>query len=319
MSSDDLLSKRLVFFTGKGGVGKSALSAALGLIHARAGRRVLMVEMNARSRMAPLFDVPHVGYDPVQLEPNLFAMNITPREALEEYMHIVFKLRFIAERVIKNNLFKVFTAALPGMDDLVSIGKIWYLDRERFRGRPRWDRIIVDAPATGHGITFLRLPQVTIDTVRVGPIARSAEQIRDMVLDAENTSVNLVTLAEELPVNETIDLYKSLEDLVGVPFGRVFVNAVYPHLFDGELATFIEEADAEKAIPSAGAWAEGLLQAARTQMLRERLNRRHIDRLRENVPEPSVELPYIFTERFGKEAIEQLAESLRAGLENEGS
>ncbi len=311
MNNPSLLSKRLVFFTGKGGVGKSTLSAALGMLHARRGERVLLVEMNARSRMAPLFGVPEVGYEPVRLDDNLYALNITPREALEEYMRIVFKFKLIYDRVINNSLFKVFTKALPGMDDLVTIGKIWYLDQDRQRnGRPTWDRIIIDAPATGHGITFLRFPQVAIDTVRVGPIAKSAEDIRDMLLDESKTSVNLVTLPEELPVNETIDLYRSLDEVVGVPFGHIFVNAVYPHLFEGEAAGFIRSADHEAIAGAAGEYAEGIMQAAETELRREELNRHHIERLRKAVPADLVELPLVFSDRFDRDAIQVLSSSL---------
>ncbi len=313
-TAHDLLQKRLVFFTGKGGVGKSTLAAALGRLHARQGKRVLLVEMNASSRMAPLFGVQHVGYDPVRLDENLYALNITPREALEEYMRIVFKFKLIYDRVINNNFFKVFTKALPGMDDLVAVGKIWYLEQDRQRnGKPAWDRIIVDAPATGHGITFLRLPQAAIDTVRVGPIAKSAEQMRDLFLDPRMTSVNLVTLAEELPVNETIDLYRSLDDMLGVPFGYVFVNAVYPRLFEGDAAAFVRDGKV-KDLPVEEQIAEGLLEAARTEMTREALNRRHIERLAEAVPAPRVELPFIFGERFDRSAIDTLSARLEEAL-----
>jgi anion-transporting ArsA/GET3 family ATPase len=315
MSNLHILEKRLTFFTGKGGVGKSTLSAALGLLHARQGKRVLLVEMNSESRMAPLFGVKRVGFEPVRLDENLYALNITPREALEEYMRIVFRFKFISDKVIHNNLFKVFTKALPGMDDLVTVGKIWYLEREKARnGKPNWDRIIVDAPATGHGITFLQLPQVTIDTVRVGPIAKSAEQMRDLFLDPALTSVNLVTLPEELPVNETMDLYRSLDEIVGVPFGCVVVNAVYPSTFAGKGAEFVEKGQPEDLQPAAGEHALGLLEAARTQLTREQLNRRHIERLAKAIPGPILELPYVFGERFDRHAIEDLSRTLEEQL-----
>ena len=316
MANPRFTDKRLVFFTGKGGVGKSALSAALGIALARRGHRVLLCEMNAQSRMAPLFGVKQVGYEPVMLERNLFALNITPREALEEYMRIVFKFKLIYDRVINNNLFKVFTKALPGMDDLVTVGKIWYLEQERDRsGRPVWDRIIVDAPATGHGITFLRFPQAAIDTVRVGPIAKSAEQMRDLFLDERITSVNLVTLAEELPVNETIELFHSLQDIVGTPFGAVFVNAVFPQLFAGPAGEYVRGGDEKPLVPAAGALAGGLLEAARTELSRYELNRRHIERLMESVKLPPVELPYVFRESFDRQSLEVLAKRLEETLE----
>lgn len=315
IDSSSVLSKRLTFFTGKGGVGKSALSVAMGQLHARQGERVLIIEMNARSRVGPLYGRSDVGYEPVRIDDNLYVINVTPREALEEYMRIVFKFRFVADRVIHNSLFKVFTKALPGMDDLVTMGKIWYLERDRQRnGKPTWDRLIVDAPATGHGITFLRFPQVAIDTVRVGPIAKSAEDIRDMLLDETKTSVNLVTLPEELPVNETIELYQSLEDIVGVPFGFVFINAVYPRLFSDKATAFIEDGDPEILRPVAGEHAEGMLDAARTQTGREALNRRHIERLKAAVPAQFIELPLIFSERFDRHAIEAISHSLEESL-----
>lgn len=314
--ANPLFDKRLVFFTGKGGVGKSALSAALGIALAKRGHRVLLVEMNSQSRMAPLFGVRNVGYDPVMLERNLFALNVTPTEALEEYMKIVFKFKIVYDRVINNNFFKVFTKALPGMDDLVTVGKIWYLEQERDRsGRPNWDRIIVDAPATGHGITFLRFPQAAIDTVRVGPIAKSAEQMRDLFLDERTTSVNLVTLAEELPVNETIELHQSLQDVVGVPFGRVIVNAVYPHLFTGDAAEFVRSGSPDTLRPAAGELAAGLLEAARTELSRDELNRHHIERLQKAVGLPTLELPFVFRESFDRESLTVLSETLETRAE----
>lgn len=315
--ANPLFDKRLVFFTGKGGVGKSALSAALGIALAKRGHRVLLVEMNSQSRMAPLFGVRNVGYEPVMLERNLFALNVTPTEALEEYMKIVFKFKIVYDRVINNNFFKVFTKALPGMDDLVTVGKIWYLEQERDRaGRPNWDRIIVDAPATGHGITFLRFPQAAIDTVRVGPIAKSAEQMRDLFLDERTTSVNLVTLAEELPVNETIELHQSLQDVVGVPFGRVIVNAVYPRLFTGEAADFVRTGSSDALRPAAGDLAEGVLEAARTELSRDELNRHHINRLQKAVGVPMLELPFVFRESFDRESLKVLSETLESRAEN---
>jgi anion-transporting ArsA/GET3 family ATPase len=316
MANPRITDKRLVFFTGKGGVGKSALSAALGIALARRGHRVLLCEMNAQSRMAPLFGVKQVGYEPVMLERNLFALNITPREALEEYMKIVFKFKLIYDRVISNNFFKVFTKALPGMDDLVTVGKIWYLEQERDRGgRPVWDRIIVDAPATGHGITFLRFPQAAIDTVRVGPIAKSAEQMRDLFLDEHLTSVNLVTLAEELPVNETMELYQSLQDVVGTPFGALFVNAVFPDRFAGAAKDFVKQGEAAALAPAAGPFAQGLLEAARTNLSRAELNRRHIERLTEVVKLEAIELPYVFRESFDRQSLEVLSQYVDQALE----
>ena len=226
-----LLDKRLVFVTGKGGVGKSTVAIALGLLAARQGLRTIVVELASQERIQGLFDAEREQFREVELEPGLFTISIDPQQAMDEYLRV--KAGTLGQALGSSRLFQAFAMATPGMRELLSIGKVWelaQLDR-RTRGAAPYDLVIVDAPATGHGVGLLRTPKTFADIARVGPIAHQGRTIADTIADPEFTGVVAVATPEEMPVNETLALAEELarDDL---PLDLVIVNALYPARFE---------------------------------------------------------------------------------------
>ena len=156
--------------TGKGGVGKSTVSAALALLAARAGKRVLVCEVNAQERVAPLLGAPRTGGTVREALPGLFTVNVTPHDAMREYGIMVLRFKAIYDAVFENRLVRYFLRVVPSLAELVVLGKILHEVRAEERGRPRWDLVVVDAPATGHAVQLLRVPSALVDTVPGGPL-----------------------------------------------------------------------------------------------------------------------------------------------------
>ena len=224
-----LLDRRLVVVTGKGGTGKTTVAAALALAAAAAGRRVLVAEVGLDEHVPALLTpgTSPVGYEGRDLRKNLRVMRIDPYEALAEYLGLQIGLRGLVRRAFGSRSFRQLMDAAPGWRELITLGKIWHLEQMQLDdGKPRFDLIVVDAPATGHGLTFLDVPRVVGSAVRTGPLRRHAGWVEEMVRDPKRTALLPVSLAEELPVRETAELVERLRDQVGVTVDRVVVNAV---------------------------------------------------------------------------------------------
>src|SRR5437588_4130779 len=205
-----LLEKCLIFVTGKGGVGKSTVATALGLLAARRGLRTVIAELSGQERVQRLLEH-HAGhFQEVELAPGLFTISIDPEHAMDEYLRV--KLGALGHALGSSRLFHAFAMATPGMRDLLSIGKVWELAQfeRRTRGAAPYDLVIVDAPATGHGIALMRTPATFASIARVGPIAHQARTIAETIANRSVTGVVAVATAEEMPVNETIGLRKAL-------------------------------------------------------------------------------------------------------------
>jgi anion-transporting ArsA/GET3 family ATPase len=309
------LDKRVIFLTGKGGVGKSTVAAALGVAAAREGKRAIVCEVAQQERMSRFFDRQGVGYHETEISPNLFAFSIDPQRALEEYLLQQIKVKPVYDLMFKNRVFTYFAAATPGLRELVTIGKVWelaQLDRRVKRGS-KYDVVIVDAPATGHGIGILRTPKTFSDIARVGPIKRQAETIHRFVTDPELTSVCAVAWPEEMPVNETLDLQKNLKRDVGVTLERVFMNGIYPELFsDEEAATLRERLESEAGSngDDADVLRRAALRAAISEHRRAAIHREQLARLRKGVKKGVVELPFVFRPQLDMSAVELLADEI---------
>ena len=230
MFLEELIERRLLVNMGKGGVGRSSISAALACYAAERGKRVLVCEVNTKERMSHLLggNKPETFTEIEQIwqpRDNIWTVNIEPWTAMKEYVQQVLKMRLIYNIVFENPLMRYFLRAIPGLQDLVFIGKVWYHTTEKRRdGSPRFDLVIVDAPATGHGIAMLRIPFVVTNTVPVGPMYKAAQQIKDLLTDSKKTSINLITLPEEMPVNETIELHQTVKEKLKLPLGGLFLN-----------------------------------------------------------------------------------------------
>jgi anion-transporting ArsA/GET3 family ATPase len=305
---DGLLDKRLLFVTGKGGVGKSTVAAALGLVAARVGLRTIVAEIAGQDRLARALAGDGGGFEERELADDLYAISIDPQHALSEYLRLQMPARPMADLLTSSRMFQYFTAATPGMRELVTIGKVWELAQleRRTRGAAPYDLAIVDAPATGHGLGLLSTPSTFADVARVGPVARQARVIDKTLRDPRFTAVVIVTHPTEMPVTETLSLVELLDAELGVAPAAVIVNGVTPDRFSDRQATTIAKALADS--PSDGARAA--LRAALSQHSRARIQAEQLERLRAGIDLDPVILPFVFSANGERAVFEQLADHL---------
>jgi anion-transporting ArsA/GET3 family ATPase len=304
-----LLDRRLIFVTGKGGVGKSTVATALGLLASRRGLRTIVAELSSQERIQRAFAQAGEHFREVELGPDLFTISIDPQHAMEEYLRV--KTGALGQALGSSRLFGAFAMATPGMRELLSIGKVWELAQfeRRTRGAAAYDLVVVDAPASGHGVGILRTPRTFAEIARVGPIAHQGRVIAATIADPGFTAVIAVATAEEMPVTETLALDQALRS-DGLELEVVIVNALYPHRFeDGEVQALTSALDrAETPL------ARGALRAAMSEQSRALRQRDQQDRLQTGLRAPTVELPYLFAEELGRPELERLADALQAGL-----
>ena len=305
----NLLDRRLIFVTGKGGVGKSTVATALGLLAARSGRRTVVAELASQERVQRAFHREGEHFRELELAPGLFTISIDPQHAMEEYLRV--KVGPLGHMLASSRLFAVFAMATPGMRELLSIGKVWELAQleRRTRGAAPYDLVIVDSPATGHGLGILRTPRTFAEIARVGPIAHQGRTIADTIADRAFTGVIAVSTPEEMPVTETLALRDELAR-ERLPLDAVIVNALYPERFDAGEAGRLEQA----ASRTPSALARAALRAALSEHNRVLTQRKQQDRLRAGLGLEPVLLPFVFADRFGPPQLELLADALQAGL-----
>jgi anion-transporting ArsA/GET3 family ATPase len=303
----ELLTKPLLVVTGKGGVGKSTVAAALGMAAAARGRRTIVAEVAARDDISRVFapGAPEGGtFVERDLGAGLHHISIDPESALEEYVKDQLP-RGVADLLTSSRMFSYLVAATPGLRELLTVGKVWELAQpdRRTPGAHPYDLVILDAPATGHGVAVLTAPGTFADAARVGPIARQGAIIHEMLADPEQTAIVAVATAEEMPVNETLALRDVLRDELGQRFAAVVVNGVLPTRF--------RRADVA-ALETVGAGGSRAVRAARTEAARARAHRAQVARLRRGVAGVEVRtLPFVFEhDGLGGDALARLGEEL---------
>lgn len=304
-----------MFVTGKGGVGKSTVATALGLVAARAGLRTIVAELSAQEHVQRAYEQRAGRFEEVELAPGLFTISIDPQHAMEEYLRI--KVGALGHALNASRLFHAFAMATPGMRELLSIGKVWELAQlqRQTRGAAPYDFVVVDAPATGHGVGILKTPRTFADIARVGPIARQGRKIADTIDNPEFTGIVAVATPEEMPVNETLTLDDALRT-EGLELDAVIVNALYPERFAAQDASDLERALSRIRAASSRA----ALKAALSENTRTVTQREQVSRLRDALELPLIELPYLFAEQIGPPELERLADQLEpALLDSEGA
>ena len=294
--------RRFILVTGKGGVGKTTVTAALAARSAAQGRRTLVCELNTQERIAPLFGHAPVGDNVTCIADHLWSVNIEPRTALEEYGLMKLRVRALYRLVFEHPAVERFVDFMPGANELFMLGKAFNHEREvDSHGRPVWDAIFIDAPATGHGLMFFRLPEVIRDAVPAGNLHAEASAMWDLLVDPVRTAVHLVTLPEELPAQETLELHRRLREY-GMPLGYLFLNMVPGQLFDrGERAIFDRMGDTPPHHPALSAlWA-----TTRIRLGREAMAQRY-GRMLDTLGLDRIDLPIQYSARFGLDELASL-------------
>jgi len=273
---DDL---RFVYVTGKGGVGKTTVSTALARAMAARGRRVLLCMCNAKERISGMLGSRPIGEEIVHVAPNIDAVNMVPEKCLEEYGILMLKSKTLYDALFDNKYVRTFFHAVPGMSEWSMLGKAWWHTTELLSGKTtdereppygdgwKYETVIVDAPATGHGVDMLKVPKVLLDVAPGGPLRRDAERAWHLFQDPSHSGVVLVTLPEEMPANETIELAEAVRDL-NLPIPRLVVNALFPPLFNGDQrAHLIAQAKDERLVPARARAAREVIQAQAMEKL----------------------------------------------------
>lgn len=302
-----LLSRKFVFVVGKGGVGKTTVAAALGLAAAKEGKRVLIAMVNAKERLSTLLGTEPIGSDIVEVTPNLHAVNMTPEAALEEYGMLVLKVRALYAAVFENRLVRAFLRGTPGIEAWSMLGKAYF---HAFGHGPAsegdYDLVIVDAPATGHGLDMLRVPEVIVNVAPPGLLRREAERALTSFRDKEKSAALLVTLAEDMPTTETIELHEAIKEMQ-IDSPVLVVNQVLPLLFgegaDKALGALKSELTADHTM-------QGLVEASRVRARREEVQQLSLERL-DALSLSRLNLPFLHASRFGRDQIESLSEAFR--------
>ena len=311
----DLLQRRLVFVSGKGGVGKTTVAAALALLASQHGKRTLVCEVDPKGDLAASYESSPTGFKPQEVQPGLWAMSMNTEESLREYLKLNLRIPVVGRIGPLARAFDFVATAAPGVKEILTVGKLCWEVREG-----HYDIVVCDASATGHIIGQLSAPQAINDLVQVGLVRQQTGWMLDILSDASLTGLCIVATPEEMPVSETVELAHRVKNETTVDLASIIVNRVLPELFTtGEEEIFdrlCEPAVANRLGEAAGGEVGPILAAARLAVTLRRTRTGHLERLRAGIDPavPLLYLPYLFTRAHGLRALHQVAEALGAEL-----
>lgn len=314
-----LLDRRLLFVTGKGGVGKSTIASSLALLAANEGKRTLVCEVDAKGNLADFYGTKPLKFEPTEVQAGLFAMSMDTEESLREYLKLQLHLPLIARLGPLARTFDFVATAAPGVKEILTVGKLAYEVREH-----NYDLVVVDASATGHVVGQLASPVAMKELVSVGIVRQQTEWMLNILTDPDQTGVVVVATPEEMPVNETIELIGRLDSETDISVAAVIANRVLPELFsrDEEAAFDLLDADtgrsalAELVGPESGTASGIVLDAARLAVELRRSRAVHLHNLADRLPAsvPLINVPYLFTRSHGIRTTRQVADRLAEEL-----
>ncbi|HAM03770.1 MAG TPA: anion-transporting ATPase [Acidimicrobiaceae bacterium] len=306
-----LLDRRLVFVTGKGGVGKTTVATALALFASERGRRTLLCEVDAKGDVCAYLETSDTGFTARQVLPGLFVMSMDTEASLREYLKLNLRIPVVGRIGPLARAFDFVATAAPGVREILTVGKLAYEVRER-----HYDLVVVDAPATGHIIGQLAAPQAINELVKVGLIRSQTDWMLEILSDPARTGLVIVTTPEEMPVNETLELSARVEKETTVELAEVVVNRVLPELFGHNEEELFDRLCLPPAVAALGALVDGdpapVLDAARLAVTLRRTRAGHLERLRAGLDRsvPMMYLPFLFTRYHGMRTIRQVAQAL---------
>ena len=310
-SVPDLVDLDLVFVTGKGGVGKTTVAAALAQLAAGQGKRVLACEVDAKGDLAALFESAPTSFDAREVAPNVFGMSMDTEASLREYLKLNLRIPVVGRIGPLAKAFDFVATAAPGVREILTVGKLCYEVRER-----HYDLVVVDASATGHIVGQLAAPQAINDLVKVALIRSQTDWMLDILSDASRTGLVVVTTPEEMPVAETLELAGRVADETTVRLSAVVVNRVLPELFGRREEDVFEQLRAPELTTTlskaVGGDVDAVLEGARLAVTLRRTRAAHLERLRQSLDPaiPVLLLPYLFSRQHGLRTTRQVAASL---------
>jgi len=311
----DLLDLDLLFVTGKGGVGKTTVAAAIAEVAARSGRSVLVCEMDAKGALATAFEVTELTFEPTEVAPNLHAMSMSTEDSLREYLRLYVKIPLIGRLGVLASTFDFVADAAPGVKEILAVGKLCWEVKER-----NYDLVVVDAEASGHVVSQIGAPRVIADLVQVGLVREQTQWMLDILEDPERTGVVVTTTPEEMPVIESIELLERLTAETGTHAAAVVANRVLPAMFDRKEQVVARRiADAVPVLVDAvGPGASAVVDAASIIEARRAIGAEHLDRLRAvtggALAIPIITVPELFSRAHGRRVVTLVADGLDAEL-----
>ncbi|MBF0395795.1 MAG: ArsA family ATPase [Desulfobacterales bacterium] len=298
-----LFDKRLIFVLGKGGVGKTTIAASLGLAAHKLGKKVLLLEVGDADSIGALINNTTLPFYPKEIYPKLWGARINPRVVIEDYVYVQVGFTFIASRITKSKIFDHLVDVAPGLKEVMTLGQIWRWDQEIENGNNRFDITIIDAPATGHGLGMLRVLPALIDMINFGPIAEQSKVVLNLLKNQEKTWITLVTLPEELPVNEAIEFRDVAEKELNMPVNVTFINGVYPEIFSIQEQ---EEID-KQVINSTNQNLINIFKSAQDEITRYKIQKNYIKQIKTGAKGFVIEIPFYFTNELKLENVKEIA------------
>lgn len=313
-----LFDRRLILVSGKGGVGKSTISAALALSAAKAGLKVLLCELDSGRRQSRLFSERSAGSEDA-FKKNISILYVDPEAAMEEYLKIYLRIRQVYKPIVQSPAVNYFLQAAPGFRELLIIGKIWW-EVQLEEGRPKrhkWDVVIVDAPATGHGISFMGVAHAVSSMVRIGPIHTQAEKMVNTLQDKRITALVTVCIPEEMPVNETVEFIDRADKSLGIPIGPIIMNTMPSTVFeDRDIVRWRELRDRVESDPNASPELKGLVSLSKMGRKRRESALDYRQHLQDRIPSAEiVDVPNIYLWNWNIDTVKEISGYLKNGLD----
>ncbi len=302
-----ILDKKLIFVTGKGGVGKTTAAAVVAQLAAERGRRTLICEVDIDPAMRHIFGVDEIGFEPTRIAKNLYACNLSGDDSMRDFIGRFVPSKRVSALILKNKVVNIFFNAAPSVLEAVILDRLAYLLTEV---EPSFDTVVVDLPASGHAVTFLNVPKSMARMVAVGELASHLRNVAAIISDEKQTEVLLVSLPDEIVINETVELWKKLHESVDTPVRTVIVNGVRaPSLRVedlGRVNLLAAEHPAKNFEPLRDALALGVYWKTEDE--------RNLERLSEAIDGRVLTTPFIFNKANDPDLVGRIADTLRVRL-----